>query len=173
MDCGLEHFNTDFAGDVTDMIKDICEAEEKMAKAKYYCALVSEMGDEDWVSKHLPEHKSDVYGYSRRFSARQHPRNAMGEFKNKAGYPYIHDPSRREDGMDMYPIHPYDEYKDAKRYYTETKDTNAKAMMDVKTKESADEAIHIMKDIWADADPELKKSMKAEVTNLLTDMSRM
>lgn len=180
MACGRDHFDTEFAGDVTDMIKDICEAEEKMAKAKYYCALTTEMEEDDgWVQENMPHYRSR-YGYPRRdFNPSQHPRNAMGEFKNRAGYPKyseVYDPTQRRDGMDTYSQsyqHPYDEWKEAKRHYTETKDPHHKMVMDEKTKESAEDAINIMKDIWADANPELKKSMKAEVTNLLSDMSRV
>lgn len=64
----------------------------------------------------------------------------------------------------------YDRYRDNRRHYTDTKDSESKKKMDESMKEYMDDAMDSMKEMWKDADPQLKQSMKAELTKLVQQL---
>jgi len=64
----------------------------------------------------------------------------------------------------------YDRYRDNRRHYTESKDAESKRKMDESMKEYMDDAMDSMKEMWKDADPQLKQSMKAELTKLVQQL---
>lgn len=64
----------------------------------------------------------------------------------------------------------YDRYRDNRRHYTDTKDLESKKKMDESMKEYMDDAMDSMKEMWKDADPQLKQSMKAELTKLVQQL---
>lgn len=64
----------------------------------------------------------------------------------------------------------YNEYKKAKRHYTETKSPEAKKEMDEKGIRHMNEAIDTFRDMWKDADPNMRKRMKADLTSLIGEM---
>lgn len=71
-----------------------------------------------------------------------------------------------------YPMDPqhgmaYNSYDDARRYYHESQDPNAKREMSEYANEHLDEALHTTKDIWSDAKPEKKKEFKKHMMELL------
>lgn len=83
----IEHINTEEMGEVIDMIKDLCEAEEKIYKACYYKSIVEAMEEEEKyeeelekaVLKRMIEEHGEVegrMGYDRW-------RNAHGRFARK------------------------------------------------------------------------------------------
>lgn len=64
----------------------------------------------------------------------------------------------------------YDRYRDNRRHYTDTKDSESKKKMDESMKEYMDDAMDSMKEMWKDADPQLKQSMKAELTKMVQQL---
>lgn len=64
----------------------------------------------------------------------------------------------------------YDRYRDNRRHYTDTKDLESKKKMDESMKEYMDDAMDSVKEMWKDADPQLKQSMKAELTKLVQQL---
>lgn len=64
----------------------------------------------------------------------------------------------------------YDRYRDNRRHYTDTKDSESKKKMDESMKEYMDDAMDSMKEMWKDADPQLKQSMKTELTKLVQQL---
>lgn len=64
----------------------------------------------------------------------------------------------------------YDRYRDNRRHYTDTKDLESKKKMDESMKEYIDDAMDSMKEMWKDADPQLKQSMKTELTKLVQQL---
>lgn len=104
--CMADECDVTVAGQLTDMLKDVAEAE-------YYCAVTK-------VMEEYGENPEESYGYSRGRS-----RNRMGRFTS--GYEA---PSR-----------------------------------------SVNEIVKTLREMWLDADPDLRKKMKQELTNLLSDMS--
>lgn len=64
----------------------------------------------------------------------------------------------------------YDRYRDNRRHYTDTKDLESKKKMDESMKEYMDDAMDSMKEMWKDADPQLKQTMKTELTKLVQQL---
>lgn len=65
----------------------------------------------------------------------------------------------------------YNEYRNRRRHYTETKSSEDKKEMDVHAEEHVRDTIATIRDIWGDADPMLKKRMKEDFTKLLSEMN--
>ena len=174
---GPKNVNTGEMGQVIDMIKDLAVAEEKCIKACYYEAILKEMGHEekgdraymdrmgyDGKKKFMPpkyredEPMADMYwldnmrmGYPKR--------NAMGRFKS--GY---------DGDMDDRYGRPYNEYKEAKRHYTETKSPTDKEEMDRHANEHVMDTIATIREIYKAADPELRTRIKGDLTKLVGEM---
>ena len=64
----------------------------------------------------------------------------------------------------------YNEYRMAKRHYTETKSPSDKQMMDEKSRRHIHEALDTFKDIWKDADPAMRKELKASMQQAINEM---
>ncbi len=94
-------------------------------------------------------------GYSRRGSQ---PRNSMGQFKS--GY---------SEGDDRYG-RAYNEYKNSKCNYTETKSPADKEEMDRHADEHMMDTIATIREIYKTADPELRIRMKSDLNKLISEM---
>lgn len=165
---GLEQVDTEEAGKVIDMIKDLAEAEEKIVKACYYKTVIEAM-----------EH-GEAYGYNRH-------RGADGRYKSG----YVSEPMMRN--MDGYtPEHMLktmherfgymetpvseaqshlDNWRNARRHYQETRSKSDKEQMDMHAKAHLNEAMITLKEVMANSDPELQRKMKNDLTNLINDIS--
>ena len=178
---GPENVDTGEMGQVIDMIKDLAVAEEKCIKACYYEAILKEMGHEekgdraymdrmgyDGKKKFMPpkyredEPMVDMYwldnmrmGYPKGGRSR----DSMGRFKS--GY---------DGDMDDRYGRPYNEYKEAKRHYTETKSATDKEEMDRHANEHVMDTIATVREIYKTADPELRTRIKGDLTKLVGEM---
>lgn len=65
----------------------------------------------------------------------------------------------------------YDKFDESRRHYEESKDPHDKEEMDQHAKEHLMDTLDTMRDIWKDADPQLRKKMKSELTSLVQDMN--
>lgn len=64
----------------------------------------------------------------------------------------------------------YRDYSNTRRYYTETKDPEAKREMDEHAKRHVLETVETIREIYRTSDPELKKKIKEDITKLVSDM---
>lgn len=78
----------------------------------------------------------------------------------------------RDWDMDDDPEHSreYNEYKRAKRHYTETKSAVDKQKMDEHAMKHMNQAIDSFRELWKDADPVMRKRMKTDLTALVGEM---
>lgn len=60
----------------------------------------------------------------------------------------------------------YDKYQEAKRHYHETGSPEHQQQMSDHAKEYVGETIHTMRDLFADADPQLQQKIKSDLSNL-------
>lgn len=199
MDAGLENLDTKEAGDVVDMIKDLAEAEAKCMEAKYYQSVICAMEEagengmdpEDmemmWQGMAMdnmrrgynPNRSSRTGRYtSNRGGQNGNSMRSSGNGNSSRGYPYYPDNEPHTPEYDDHndgPMErfgrPYNEYRKFRRNYTETKSREDKMEMDRHAKEHIDDAVSTMQDIWNSSDPELKKKMKQDLTNLLSKMN--
>lgn len=65
---------------------------------------------------------------------------------------------------------PYREWQLSRRHYTETKSEGDKKEMSQHAKEHMSDMVMSVKEMWSDADPELKTKMKADLTALMNEM---
>lgn len=92
---GVQNVNTNEAGEVVDMIKDLAEAEEKLWKACYYKCIVKAMHEENEYMEHMPEDERRHYDNWRYSSGRFAP-TGRG---HRSGYTPTWDGSRMEPWM--------------------------------------------------------------------------
>lgn len=166
-DISIEKVDVATNGQIIDMIKDLCEAEEKLWKACYYHKIVEAMEKEG--------EDGERYGYDPwRYSSGRYAPKGRG---HRSGYIPEGDPrvwSERSmvDPGDYDGMHrgTYDKYRDARRHYTETGKPADKDEMSHHAKMYMTEAMGTFRDIWKDADPEMKTSMKTQVAALAKEL---
>lgn len=65
----------------------------------------------------------------------------------------------------------YEDYREARRHYTESKNPADKDEMSAMAQEHVMETVSSMRDIWKTADPSLKTQMKNDLQRLLSEMN--
>lgn len=65
---------------------------------------------------------------------------------------------------------PYEQFRDARRHYHETRSSEDEAKMSEHAKEHLHDTVDSLRDIWEDATPELRKKMKADLGKLLNEL---
>lgn len=216
IEAGPESFDVLEAGAVTDMIKDLAEAEEKCMKAKYYEMLIGEMMSQDEDMCELGRMGYDNWRYSSGKFAPKGRGTYVGHGSNlKMGYrpypPNFADLRRPQEPWN--PIYPtemmgydnpeeivrrggtrwdsdnrmsypnedweddrigrsYNEYLNARKHYTETRDPEESHKMNNKILEATMETSETMGEMWRDANPETRKQMEANLTKLMDEWKR-
>ena len=85
-----------------------------------------------------------------------------GGGNSRSGYDGMRQPSRYGES--------YDRYSDRRRHYHETKDADSKKQMDDSMKEYMADVMENMRDMWKDADPTLRQTMKADLTKMVQQL---
>ena len=85
-----------------------------------------------------------------------------GGGNSRSGYEGMRQPSRYGES--------YDRYSDRRRHYHETKDADSKKQMDDSMKEYMADVMDNMRDMWKDADPTLRQTMKADLTKMVQQL---
>lgn len=85
-----------------------------------------------------------------------------GSGNSRSGYESMRQPSRYGES--------YDRYSDRRRHYHETKDAESKKQMDDSMKEYMADVMENMRDMWKDADPTLRQTMKADLTKMVQQL---
>ena len=84
--------------------------------------------------------------------------------------------NRRSGYYDMEMRHPsrygetYDRYRDHRKHYTETKDAESKKKMEESTREYVSDFESNLKEMYRDADPQLKQQLKGDLTKMLQQL---
>lgn len=188
---GLENVDTCEFGQLIDMIKDLADAKKNCWKGAYYKCLAEEKHEEKekMESGEMPWYMRlfaggpagyDNWRYSSgRFAptGRGHyagyTPDPMGRATTTTDFNWGNDRMGMGDGMmhrSGYMV-PYDKYQDARRHYTETRSPEDKSKMDGFAMEHMTDTIETVKDIWQDADPSLRKKMKADLSALIGEMT--
>ena len=159
-----------------EMIKCLAETEKECQEADYYEAVVQAMEENGMM-------ESERMGYNPN-------RNRMGQYSDgRAGNSDSGSNSRRGYSPDrMYsrmmlgddrdewgdddPRHSeaFNRFRKAKRYYTKSHSEEDKQRMKDASNEHMMETMATIREMWDDADPELRNRMKADLTNLVTNL---
>ena len=166
-------------GEYVDMLKDLAEAEKSCQEACYYESVVEAMSDS---------------GMSQRMGYNPN-RNRMGQYSDgragngdntrssrsdsdRQGYrdPYMRmmpGNDRETWGDDWSPRHgeAFNRFRSAKRHYTETHSEKDRQAMKEHANEHMAETMMTLREMWDDADPDLKTRMKADLVKLTSEMT--
>lgn len=183
---GVQNVNTNEAGEVVDMIKDLADAEEKLWKACYYKCIVKAMHEDGEYAEHMPEDERRHYDNWRYSSGRFAP-TGKG---HRSGFTPTWDGSRVEpwmedgrrddtmrDGDGRYGYTPsmrgmrYENYTRARRGYHETRDAQSKSQMDSSAKDYVIDMAESVREMWKEADPNLRKEIKSHLVSLTSEMN--
>lgn len=153
--------NAQELGEVVDMIKDTYEMEYYCAKRKYYEEKIGTMedheGDERFkmgrsgMMRVLPENEY-------RFDPNEYDMYAQMGYSG-------HRVAPSEMGRN------WDKYLDARRHYNATKSDADRMEMSTSAKMHIGETIATLRDMWHDADPDLREKMKKDFSALLQEMN--
>ena len=169
-------------GEYIDMIKDLAEAEKECQEACYYESVVEAMENSDMGY--------DRMGYTPRRTKTgryksQPDRSRMdgmddGDMDGRRGYdpyggPYtrmmLGDDRDEWDDEDEQYGKSYNRFRKAKRHYTKTHSEADKQKMKDASNQHMVETVATLREMWDDADPDLRKRMKADLTNLMATMN--
>ena len=159
------------------MVKDLAEAEKACQEACYYESVVEAMDNADMFED------NPRMGYNRN-------RNRMGQYSDgrgmdgdpgsnqRMGYiPDMNRPYKRMmDGTDWDEDEPtygksFNRFRRAKRHYTKTHSEEDKQKMKDASNAHMMETMATLREIWDDADPDLRKRMKTDLTNLTASLT--
>ena len=156
-----------------EMIKCLAETEKECQEADYYEAVVQAMEENGMM-------ESERMGYNPN-------RNRMGQYSDgradpgsnsRRGYSPDRMYSRmmpgddRDEWGDDDPRHSeaFNRFRKAKRYYTKSHSEEDKQRMKDASNEHMMETMATIREMWDDADPDLRTRMKADLTNLVTNL---
>lgn len=137
-------------GEVVDMIKDIAEYKRNHYEACYYKSVVEAMD----------QYGNSRAGYIENMGEMSPEYSQFKKRMDKAADPYYDDRYDR----------PYNDYKARRRHYTESHSADDKMKMDQHANEHIEVIVETVKDIWNDADPNLRQQMRNRMTELLNQM---
>lgn len=155
--------DTQELGEVIDMIKDIYQLEYYCAKTKYY-ESVTEAMDEYGDADHFKMGRSGMMRVLPEYDLRDQ-RFDPDEYDiyGRMGY------SGRVPHSNM--GRNWDRYLDARRHYNATKSDSDRMEMSTSAKMHIGETIATLRDMWHDADPDLREKMKKDFSALLQEMN--
>ena len=181
---GAQQIDTEEAGAVIDMIKDLAEAEKCCMEACYYEKMIKSMEEDEeseadrmgynnrrYASgRYAPKGRGTVMGYSPiRMDKRWDDTDMYDRDKDgqRMGYTDVEDDEDRDPRYGK----SYNEYKKARRHYSETKAASDKQMMEDRGMKHVNETIGTFKEMWHDADPNMRKRMKSDLSALVNEMN--
>jgi len=117
---------------------------------------------------HMPYLDEDMYDYEHDFPKipnyrMGYPMDSMRNIEWKDGNMYDGREGSRHGKA-------YDDYKMQRRHYTESKDAESKKRMEESMKEYTEDVMENMKEMWKDADPQLRQTMKADLTKMVQQL---
>lgn len=163
-DTTLSAIDTDEAGAIFDMIKDIAAAERYQAQACYYSTVTKSMDEESdsYIMGYIPE--DDDWYSKRRMTKSRDAWNRRKYGRNELDHEY--DEDLRSEHSQY-----FDDYKADKKYYTESHDASYKIKMDEDADKHLADSVDTIKEIWEDADPTLRNKMKVELVALVNSLT--
>ena len=163
-----------------EMIKCLSETEKECQEADYYESVVQAMENSDMGYDRMgytPRRTKD----GRYKSQPDRTRMSDGDMGDRRGYDPYDGPYMRmmpgddretwgDDEDDQYGKS-FNRFRKAKRHYTKTHSEEDKQRMKDASNKHMMETMATIREMWDDADPELRKRMKTDMTNLMASMN--
>ena len=161
-----------------EMIKCLAETEKECQEADYYEAVVQAMEDTGMMDSERMGYNPNRNRMGQYSDGRAGNRNGDSDSNSRRGYsPDMYSRMMmpgddRDDWGDDDPRHSeaFNRFRKAKRYYTKTHSEEDKQRMKDASNEHIMETMATIREMWDDADPELRTRMKADLTNLVTNL---
>lgn len=162
MSNGVESVDTNELGEAIDMIKDLYEAELYCVEACYYDTVTEAMNQNAetydkhsfWMNRAGMKWPPDKRLY---WDDADYESGHMGYMNHKT--------SRSEIGRN------WDHYMDARRHYQATKSDSDRMEMSASAQMHMGETIATLREMWRDADPDLRQKMKKDFSALLQELN--
>ena len=157
-----------------EMIKCLAETEKECQEADYYESVVAAMEDSERMGYNPNRNRMGQYS-----DGRAGNRNGDSDSNSRRGYSpdmysrmMMRPGDDRDDWGDDDPRHSeaFNRFRKAKRYYTKTHSDEDKQRMRDASNEHIMETMATIREMWDDADPELRTRMKTDLTNLVTNL---
>ena len=162
-----------------EMIKCLAETEKECQEADYYEAVVKAMEDTGMMDSERMGYNPNRNRMGQYSDGRAGNRNGDSDSNSRRGYSpdmysrmMMRPGDDRDDWGDDDPRHSeaFNRFRKAKRYYTKSHSEEDKQRMKDASNEHMMETMATIREMWDDADPELRTRMKADLTNLVTNL---
>lgn len=166
-------------GEYVDMLKDLAEAEKSCQEACYYESVVEAMSDSGMTQRMgYNPNRNRMGQYSDGRAGNGDNTRSSRSDSDRQGYrdPYMRmmpGNDRETWGDDWSPRHgeAFNRFRSAKRHYTETHSEKDRQAMKEHANEHMAETMMTLREMWDDADPDLKTRMKADLVKLTSEMT--
>ena len=162
-----------------EMIKCLAETEKECQEADYYEAVVQAMEETGMMDSERMGYNPNRNRMGQYSDGRAGNRNGDSGSNSRRGYSpdmysrmMMRPGDDRDDWGDDDPRHSeaFNRFRKAKRYYTKSHSEEDKQRMKDASNEHMMETMATIRELWDDADPELRTRMKADLTNLVTNL---
>ena len=161
-----------------EMIKCLAETEKECQEADYYEAVVQAMEENGMMESERMGYNPNRNRMGQYSDGRAGNRNSDSGSNSRRGYSPDRMYSRmmpgddRDEWGDDDPRHSeaFNRFRKAKRYYTKSHSEEDKQKMKDASNEHMMETMSTIREMWDDADPDLRTRMKADLTNLVTNL---
>ena len=162
-----------------EMIKCLAETEKECQEADYYEAVVQAMEDTGMMDSERMGYNPNRNRMGQYSDGRAGNRNGDSGSNSRRGYSpdmysrmMMRPGDDRDDWGDDDPRHSeaFNRFRKAKRYYTKSHSEEDKQRMKDASNEHMMETMATIREMWDDADPELRTRMKTDLTNLVTNL---
>ena len=161
-----------------EMIKCLAETEKECQEADYYEAVVQAMEENGMMESERMGYNPNRNRMGQYSDGRAGNRNSDSGSNSRRGYSPDRMYSRmmpgddRDEWGDDDPRYSeaFNRFRKAKRYYTKSHSEEDKQRMKDASNEHMMETMATIREMWDDADPELRARMKADLTNLVTNL---
>lgn len=162
-----------------EMIKCLAETEKECQEADYYEAVVQAMEETGMMDSERMGYNPNRNRMGQYSDGRAGNRNSDSGSNSRRGYSpdmysrmMMRPGDDRDDWGDDDPRHSesFNRFRKAKRYYTKSHSEEDKQRMKDASNDHMMETMATIREMWDDADPELRTRMKADLTNLVTNL---
>ena len=161
-----------------EMIKCLAETEKECQEADYYEAVVQAMEENGMMESERMGYNPNRNRMGQYSDDRAGNRNGDSGSNSRRGYSPDRMYSRMMPGDDRDewgeddPRHSeaFNRFRKAKRYYTKSHSEEDKQRMKDASNEHMMETMSTIREMWEDADPDLRARMKTDLTNLVSNL---
>jgi hypothetical protein len=143
-----------------DIVKDLSEAQKNVWESCYYKSVVEAMDEYDYY----PENRRKGYRPGKEM------RHMYPAYSSDYNYPQRYEDNYDDEGEREYGRE-FNNFRKAKKHYTQTHSPEDQQRMKEHANKHLAKTITTLKEIWKDADPDLRRKMKADFSNLVNEMA--